>query len=182
MQLYLMRHATPVSKHVDPEQPLAALGREQAQRMAAFLREAIVKGPEIFHSGKARARETAEIVATALPEASRPEKRSGLKPLDDLDTAVSLAGAAENELLLVGHLPHLSRLVSFLTTGSPDRELVAFPPAGVVCLLGEGEGGDWRIAWMIHPGLLQTANHACGVTGQQNAEVKNRTDQTDQID
>jgi phosphohistidine phosphatase len=53
---------------------------------------------------------------------------------------------------LVGHLPFMARLASLLLTRDPKAEIVAFQPGTVLCL--EGEGGTWRVAWMLRPELL----------------------------
>ena len=51
--------------------------------------------------------------------------------------------------LLVGHLPHLSRLASLLLVGDATREIVAFRMGGIVCL--ENDAGRWRIKWILTP-------------------------------
>jgi phosphohistidine phosphatase len=54
--------------------------------------------------------------------------------------------------VLVGHLPHLSRLASLLLVDDPGREIVAFRMGGIVCC-GHGEG-RWRLKWMLTPELI----------------------------
>jgi phosphohistidine phosphatase len=54
--------------------------------------------------------------------------------------------------MLVGHLPHLSRLAALLLAGDPERETVAFRNAGVVCL--EGQGGRFAVRWILTPELV----------------------------
>ncbi len=51
--------------------------------------------------------------------------------------------------MLVGHLPHLSRLASLLLTADPAREIIAFRMGGMVCL-SEWEG-QWRLHWILTP-------------------------------
>ena len=51
--------------------------------------------------------------------------------------------------MLVGHLPFLSRLASYLVTGDPERPIFQFQNAGIVCLSRTGEG--WAIKWSLSP-------------------------------
>jgi phosphohistidine phosphatase len=57
--------------------------------------------------------------------------------------------------MLVGHLPHLSRLVGMLVTGNPDNVVVRFRNAGIVCLSQQEE--KWAIDWIMQPDLLAGA-------------------------
>jgi phosphohistidine phosphatase len=57
--------------------------------------------------------------------------------------------------MLVGHLPHLSRLVSLLLTRNPKIQVVRFRNAGIVCLTQQE--GKWAVDWVMQPGLLWEA-------------------------
>jgi hypothetical protein len=63
--------------------------------------------------------------------------------------------------MLVGHLPFLSRLVSLLLVGDPDRPLVQFPMGGIVCLAREApvSGGTpvWNLVWALTPAMASSA-------------------------
>ncbi len=54
--------------------------------------------------------------------------------------------------MLVGHLPHLSRLAALLLAESPEPEIVAFRNAGVVCL--ERQEGRFAVRWILTPELV----------------------------
>ena len=54
--------------------------------------------------------------------------------------------------MLVGHLPHMSRLASLLLLWDSGREVLDFKPGTVACL--EKVGG-WRVKWMISPDTLK---------------------------
>jgi phosphohistidine phosphatase len=57
--------------------------------------------------------------------------------------------------VIVGHEPHLGRLVSLLLTGDAERPLVLLKKGGAVCLRGEpGGGGGWLLEWALKPKLL----------------------------
>jgi len=55
--------------------------------------------------------------------------------------------------MLVGHLPHLSRLSGLLISGDPDRKVIEFKNGGVVCLERDDEG-NWSVVWIIIPQIL----------------------------
>jgi phosphohistidine phosphatase len=150
MQLILVRHADALPKDVDPERPLSEAGRDQAERTADAAWRLGLSPEAIVHSGKARARQTAEILAAALtPPGGLVEQKDALAPKADPQLAADLAGAAEGTLLLVGHLPHLARLVSLLLTGDADRETVSLAAAALVHL--ERAGDAWRLRALIPP-------------------------------
>ena len=56
-------------------------------------------------------------------------------------------------VMLVGHLPHLSRLVSRLFALQADHMLVRFQMGGVV-KLERDVAGRWVLCWMFTPELL----------------------------
>jgi phosphohistidine phosphatase len=156
MQLYLIRHAEPVSKTEDPSQPLSAVGLETIDKMAGQLAKSRRCRPrEIRHSTKLRARQTAERLALALGQVPLREM-DGLAPLDDVEPIAEALVYEGNDLMLVGHLPHLNRLASLLVAGDEDAGLFSFQPAAAVCLQQQGESGTgkWVLGWMIPPDLL----------------------------
>lgn len=146
MRLYLVQHAEAKSEDEDPERPLSDKGREEAEAVARHLRISVSK---IFHSPKLRARQTAGIFSSALKAPA--EEKEGLKPLDDPQIAREMVESQGEDLMLVGHLPHMDKLSSLLLTGDADAGIIKFRMAGVVCLeLGAG----WKLEWMLIPGLL----------------------------
>jgi phosphohistidine phosphatase len=56
--------------------------------------------------------------------------------------------------MLVGHLPHLSRLASLLLTGSADNAVINFKNSGFGCLERD-EDNHWGITWILPPGILK---------------------------
>ena len=155
MNIYLVQHGKPVSKEEDPDKPLSNQGKEDVERVAAFLMKAGIKVDDILHSGKTRARETAEIMISKLIPGKEPVKKNGLAPLDDVK---EIAGEIENgqkDLVLVGHLPHLARLTSLLITGSDSNTVVDFQQGGVLCLKYSDEEKVWAIAWMLVPEIIK---------------------------
>jgi phosphohistidine phosphatase len=155
MEVYLVRHGEPTNEAEDPQRPLTARGREEVRGVGAVVARMRLRPAEIRHSGKRRAAQTAEIFAAALGLRDVVVRASGLAPNDDVwPVAAALAAAAE-PVMLVGHLPFLSRLTSLLLVGDPDRPLVQFHMAGIVCLAREApaSGGvpAWSLAWALTP-------------------------------
>lgn len=153
MRCYLVRHGEAKAETEDPARPLSDRGREEVTRVA---RHAAILGlelAEIFHSDKLRARQTAEILAEHLSPARGIREMQGLAPMDDPDTARVEIEAAREPLMLVGHLPHLSRLASALLLGDPDREIFSFQTGGIACLATTT--GAFRLQWVLTPALAQ---------------------------
>jgi phosphohistidine phosphatase len=153
MFLYLIQHGEAVSKDKDPERPLSSTGVEEVGRVAAYVAAncGVVVGTSIHHSGKLRARQTAEIIATAL-NLPGPEQADGLKPMDDPAIWQSrLANSSQNQVL-VGHLPYMSRLASLLLIGDPGKNIVQFKMGGIVALKRDED--LWSLQWQIVPDII----------------------------
>ena len=86
MKIYLVQHGKPVPKEKDLDRPLSELGRRDVEKVASFLRKIGIEVQEIFHSGKTRARQTAEIMISKLNPGREPLEKDGLSPLDDVKT------------------------------------------------------------------------------------------------
>ena len=152
MDLYLVRHGEAKLEEEDPARPLSERGRGEVERVGRALARLGLGVSEIRHSGKLRARETAEILGRHLRPGRGLGQTPGLAPNDDPAAARATAEEATESLMLVGHLPHLSGLASLLLTGDPSREVVAFRMASVVALRLGPEG--WRLGWALTPEMV----------------------------
>jgi len=152
MALYLVQHGKSLSKDVDPDQGLSDDGIAETKRIAGVARGYQVKVSLIRQSGKKRARQTAEILAEALNPAGSVTESSGLKPLDDVVASAAALDAAANTML-VGHLPFMERMASYLVTGSSEKPIFKFQNSGIVCLKKDQESGSWVIAWTLMPSI-----------------------------
>jgi phosphohistidine phosphatase len=109
---------------------------------------------QILHSGKTRARQTSEILADRLIPRGGVEAAENLAPLDDpVLWASRLQGETEN-LMLVGHLPHLTRLASLLICGDAEKKAVDFKNGGIVCLGRDGED-LFSVMWIVTPDMVK---------------------------
>ena len=152
MQCYLVHHADAVGPEVDAQRPLSIRGLAHAERLAEAAREASIKPSAIWHSGKLRARQTAEaFLRVCNPFASFKAVR-GLRP-EDPPGWIREVLAAEDEgempgVLLVGHMPHLPALLHALTEGAAE-----FPLHGLVWLERGASGifrerKRWKDGWI----------------------------------
>ncbi len=150
MYLYLVQHGEAKPEHEDPSRPLTEKGTSDVRKSASFLKKINVSVSQILHSGKTRALQTAEIFANELA----PQKLSqsdGLSPLDDPKIWGERLSHIKENIMLVGHLPHLSRLASLLLTGDVERTVINFRMGGVLCLK---RNGGWAVEWMITPDIV----------------------------
>ena len=147
-----MQHGNPVSKDIDPERPLTEQGVDDVKRMALFFKKNEIRVDCFFHSGKTRARHTAEIMCSNLKPDGKPVKREGLAPLDDVKVIASQVMNTDEDLLITGHLPHLGKLASFLVYGNESLPVVEFKQGAVACIKREND--NWVISWMIIPEMI----------------------------
>ena len=154
MKLYLIQHGEATTEAVDPSRPLTAKGRTDVEKIASFLKGAGVRPSAILHSGKTRARQTAEIIAAQLGPDFQVKEREGLAANDPIRGLVKKISQMDENLMIIGHLPFLGRLASTLLAGSESKNVVAFRQGGGVCLK-RNEEKTWQVAWMVTPDLLK---------------------------
>lgn len=153
MRLYLVQHGQAQSKDQDPQKPLTRQGLAETGKVAEFARSLPLRVGMIWHSDKTRARQTAEVLAPAAGASDGLVERDDLAPTDDTGPVREEIELAKTDLMIVGHLPFLSRLSSHLLTGTDTSDVVAFRNSGIVCLDRDLEG-TWRLVWAVTPDLL----------------------------
>jgi phosphohistidine phosphatase len=149
----LVRHGDAMSKEEDPRRPLSAIGREHVEKVAGLVAGIGLELKEVRHSGKGRARETAEIFAEGVGVTSvRVREASGLNPKDDVEVIAEQLKTEGRSVALVGHLPFMGRLASRLLSGDSERVQLRFQDAG--CLLVTRVEGGWRLDGFVNHELL----------------------------
>lgn len=154
MRLYLVQHGEALSKQVDPGRPLSPKGERDVAQLTETLNKAGAIVDRILHSGKMRAHQTAEILAEILLVRGETEAVEGINPNDPVQEFCSKIQKLKHDTMVVGHLPFLAKLVSYLTTGKEDLDIVAYEPGSVVCLEQDAEQ-QWRICWMQRPDFIK---------------------------
>ncbi|RLC93102.1 MAG: phosphohistidine phosphatase SixA [Chloroflexi bacterium] len=152
MEVYLVQHGEAKSEAEDPGRPLTDKGRSDVELVATRVGCLGLEVTRILHSGRLRARQTAELIADQVMPPCGVAEQEGLGPSDSPEKAKQLVLEAQEPLMIVGHLPHLSRLASSLVVGDPTKEVVGFTMGGVVCL--RSVDGGWVVAWALVPGLI----------------------------
>ncbi|MFH1393602.1 MAG: phosphohistidine phosphatase SixA [Candidatus Micrarchaeota archaeon] len=147
MEVYLVQHGKAKSEEEDPERPLSEVGEADVEKVASKA-AALGLRCRVFHSPKLRAKQTADIFASRLKSGAK--EVEGLKPMDEPNTALDFIQSQDDSLMLVGHLPHMSKLASLLVAGNENADIVAFRMGAVVCL---EKGEKWRIKWILTPEL-----------------------------
>jgi phosphohistidine phosphatase len=150
VHVFLVHHADAVHSDVDPQRPLSARGRAQA---AAVARDAAARGarPEaVWHSGKLRARQTAEACWRATNPLADLAVARGLQPTDPCQWMRDQLAAETRDIMCVGHMPNIARLAALLTTGD-ENAVVGFPAHGLVAL--ERGADEWKEVWRLAPPL-----------------------------
>jgi phosphohistidine phosphatase len=146
--LYLVHHGDAVGPDVDPRRPLSQEGREHVDRLAA---EAAARGARpavVWHSGKLRARQTAEAFWRACNALAPFSATRDLQPEDPPEWIRDRVRSQSHDILIAGHYPHLPRLLTLLTVTSAVS-VPSFPQHGVVALETADEGNAWKEIWRL---------------------------------
>ena len=148
LHVYLVHHGEAVGPDVDIRRPLSAAGRAASERVAAAAAARGIKPLIVWHSGKLRAKQTAEI----FWRASNPlAEFSATRDLQPDDPAVWMRDRLRHEprdVLIAGHFTHLPRLLA-LMRGERGAAMADFPLHGVVSVSTDNEGQTWTEEWRI---------------------------------
>jgi len=155
--LYLVQHGEAEKKEVNPDRPLSTDGKKAVSRLALFMKTAGIGIDHILHSGKTRAKQTAEIFAKSISETGAVKVIAGINPTDPVDGLIAEIHRVNSPTMIVGHLPFMAKLVSKLLTNSEDIDIVEYQPGSVVCL-ERNDDEHWVVQWMLRPELIKQEN------------------------
>ncbi len=154
MNLYLVQHAEAKQKDESAERLLTEEGQADIRKVAAFIvKQTNIHVNSIMHSGKTRAGQTAEILSEHLNPSDGIKEAVELEPLADPSTWADRLSEEKEDIMLVGHLPHLRKLSALLLCQDESKTIVNFQTGGIVCLLRD-EAGNWSVRWMVIPEIL----------------------------
>ena len=114
------------------------------ERLAADAAHRGVKPEAVWHSGKLRARQTAEALWRACNPLAEFSATRGLQPNDAPEFVKDQLTGETRDVMLVGHMPNLERVHSLLVQRD-DRE--PFPLHGLVAL--EFDRNVWVERWRL---------------------------------
>jgi phosphohistidine phosphatase len=151
--LYLVRHGEALPADTgDASRALSQKGITEAEKIAVHLHKAGVEVQAIIHSTKARAKQTAGILARHIDPPNGIAESGELGPLADPSLIAAKLEKMELDLMLVGHMPYMSRLASLLVCGYADDSAFVFDTCSVACL--ECEQGTWSLLWFISSSII----------------------------
>ena len=153
MKLYLVQHGEAMNKDINAERPLTEKGHSDIKKISDLFTQADITLTQIIHSGKLRAKQTAEYFVKNISGSSLTKVNNNINPNDDLQPLMQQLKSWDKDTLMVGHLPYLAKVVSQLTTDNETSLSVSFKPGTVVCLQRDDKM-HWQINWMIRPELL----------------------------
>jgi len=154
MLLYLVQHAEAKREEEDPQRGLTDKGFGDIERTASFAKGAGICVSQIFHSGKTRAIQTAEVLSRHLNPDKGVSQTDGLAPMDDPFIWFKRTMDMDDDIMLVGHLPHLARLADLLLYGDTDKGLIDFK-MGCILALKRSDDGNWSVQWMVIPEVVR---------------------------
>ncbi len=151
MRLYLMQHGEAKSETEDPERSLTVRGEEETRKVSGAAKRLGIRPSRIYHSGKKRAEQTAGIIASFVDRSA--QLGQGLSPNDDIRPWVERMSREAEDLMIVGHLPFLEKLASFLVCGDEGSKAVLFRYSTIFCL-EKKESGRWAVDWVLKPEMV----------------------------
>jgi phosphohistidine phosphatase len=150
VKLYLVHHGDAVGPEVDPRRPLSPQGQEHVARLAAAAHRRGVRPAVVWHSGKLRARQTAESFWRACNALGTFSATRDIQPDDPPEWIFDRLRGETRDVLMAGHFPHLPKLLALLIGRSSSGEAGApFPRHGIVTLATEDDGETWNELWRM---------------------------------
>lgn len=156
MLIHLMQHGACLSKELDPHQPLSPVGKEQIEKSAQAARILGLRFELILASPKTRSLQTAKIMAEATSyPTERIEVTEAVKamtpPQSTLDLVKEYQGL--DSILITGHLPSLSHVISLLLTGG-NRLDIDVENGGLTQIDWQDFAGKARLNFHLPPAQL----------------------------
>jgi phosphohistidine phosphatase len=145
LKLFLVHHGDAVTPEVDPRRPLSMEGLKAVEEIAGEAARRGARPAVVWHSGKLRARQTAEACWRASNALAEFSATRDLQPDDPPGWFRDRLRGESRDILIAGHFPHLPRLLSLLLPEATGQ----FPLHGAVALVTEDDGETWKELWRL---------------------------------
>jgi len=164
MELLILRHAIAFPRDAkrwadDATRPLTLEGAKRARRAALGVKRIAKRPGLVLTSPLVRARDTAAAFAQAArwPKAVECVALSPGGSPDDVLEALRRQGGKAECVAVVGHQPHLGRLLALCLRGDPRAEAFELKKSAVACLQFEGtpRAGQGVLQWSLPPRILR---------------------------
>jgi phosphohistidine phosphatase len=142
-----VHHGEAVDPAVDLRRPLSAAGRAAVERIAAAAAAKGARPAVVWHSGKLRAKQTAEACWRACNALAELSATRELQPDDRPQWIADRLRGETRDILIAGHFPHLPRVRALLL--KDESAEASFPAHGAVALVSEDEGDTWKEIWQL---------------------------------
>ena len=154
LEIYLLRHAdagnSALWTGVDAERPLSKKGRRQAKALARTLKDLDLKVDAVISSPLIRAAQTAKPVAKAIGLEVLTDERLGYGfGRRELVAIMKQLGTGINRVVLVGHDPGFTEVVSFLV--GADITMAKGALARIDLADREVKAGAGALRWLLPP-------------------------------
>jgi phosphohistidine phosphatase len=150
VELLLVRHGQAGAAATDDARTLTERGQSQARTVGELLQTIHWAGTEVWHSPKARAKETAEKMLGASGLSLELKERSGLRPEDNVVECAADIETVKNDLIIVGHNPFMDAMGDYLTPGDVHKSTYFFSTGSSLHLKKNG-AGDWETLGFYTP-------------------------------
>jgi len=172
MELIIVRHAIAFERSAsrwpdDGERPLSPRGVQRARQAAAGLKVLAPRPARVLTSPLLRARQTAALLAqvahwpaaAVCPQLDPAAAPQGLLTL--------LARARHTRVAVIGHEPHVSRLLAACLCGAADGAAFRFKKMGAALVMFRGppQSGRGRLVWLLPPRALRAARGQAQLVG-----------------
>ena len=161
MNLYIFRHGIAVNVGqqgvtCDFDRMLSSEGQERTRLAALGLETLECKPSRILTSPLVRAVETANIAASVLgsPPVVETDELVPGEPMSKLLEKINADG--DDEVMVVGHNPHLEDLVAFLVSGARGFPVI-LKKAACCCVsfYGAADATQGTVLWLMPPKALR---------------------------
>jgi phosphohistidine phosphatase len=164
VELFILRHAIAFPRDGkrwpdDTERPLTMEGVKRAQRTAAGLKRIATRPELVLTSPLARARDTAAVFTQAArwPEAEHSDALTPRAPPEEVLEVLRRHGAKATCVAVVGHQPHIGRLLALCLRGDARSEAFELKKSAIACVHFEGplRARHGVLTALFPPGVLR---------------------------